>query len=199
MLTLQIDPYITQILVRIIILFLLMGVVCWLMNKNYQNKMNARSERLQKEYAILTPKKIEEANDTDLVDIVIANLHGKLDEHNPAPFYTIPTLSPERFSLYSVWVIHNELTHGNFSDLLSSPSKNFLEQAVTGCKEIGAEKCADALQEALEHTDDENALADCHLHYMEAIAKEEPLTLCVSYIRSHVDAFIDQEDEPETE
>ena len=71
MLILQMDSFIAQTLLRIFILFVLMGVVCWLMNTNYQNNLNVRSERLQTEYAVLTPKKIEEANDADLVDIII--------------------------------------------------------------------------------------------------------------------------------
>lgn len=184
-------------LLKLVILFLLMGIVCLIMNKTYQNKQEKRADRLQREYKVLTPSLLASVKDEELLDVIIANLNAKQDAQNPDPYYSIPLLSPGRFEMYAVWVIHHELNNGNIPELLASRSASFCEPAIEGFEHIGAPLCAKAIREAIADDATEDTLADCHIAFIEAEANEKPLELCVPYIREHAEEFIDVADETE--
>lgn len=194
---LDIDPIATM-LFKIVLLFALMALVCFIMNKRYKNEMDKRSERLQKEYEVLTPSLLATVKDEDLLDVIVANLNAKQDKQNPDPYHTIPLLSNERFEVYGIWLIHHELLTGTFETLKVSPSYPFAEPAINGMERIGAVKCAEAVRAAME-TEDKDEIGLCHFDYMTAVDEEKLLDLCIQYVRDNVEQFIDKPDSEETE
>ncbi|MBR5540539.1 MAG: hypothetical protein IKU56_04085 [Clostridia bacterium] len=107
---------------------------------------------------------------------VAANVMAKADHRHPDVYSLIPLLSHGQVAVYSVWLICHELEVADGESLLRSPSGRFLEAAKDGFSLIGAAACAAA--------EDETALR-------EAIAAEQPLALCVTYIRDNPDEFVD--------
>lgn len=191
-----VDPAITSIMIRIFILFVLIAFVSILMNKRYDKGQKERAELLAVQYKTMTRELLDETPDEDLLDAVVANLNGKLDEKTPDPYHTIPLLSRERFLIYGLWLCDHELQNGNFSTMQSTGSFRFLEAASSACEQIGAEKCAEALTAALQNAADADALNDAHIAYVEARATEQPLEKAVTFVRDNAPAFLDVDDQP---
>ncbi|MBQ3259263.1 MAG: hypothetical protein IJA68_01945, partial [Clostridia bacterium] len=105
-----------------------------------------------------------------------ANVMAKTDRRRPDVYHLIPLLSHGRVAVYSVWLICHELEISDMEALHRSPSGRFLEAAADGFSLIGAAACAAA--------EGETALR-------EAIAAEQPLSLCVAYIRDNPNEFVD--------
>ncbi len=131
---------------------------------------------LCKQYRTLSAETLGAIPDSELVRAVIANILAKTDRRHSDVYHLIPVLSHGKVAVYSVWLICHELEVGDMEALLRSPSGRFLEPASDGFSLIGAAACAAA--------EDETALR-------EAIAAEQPLTLCVAYIRDNPEEFID--------
>ncbi len=131
---------------------------------------------LCKQYRMLSAQTLAAIPDGELVRAVVANVMAKTDRHHPDVYHLIPLLSHGRIAVYSVWLICHELEIADLDALLRSPSGRFLESATDGFALIGAEACAAA--------EDETALRA-------AIVAEQPLALCVAYIRDNPDEFID--------
>ena len=131
---------------------------------------------LYKQYRTLSPETLAATPDSELVRAVVTNIMAKTDRSHPDVYHLIPLLSHGRIAVYSVWLICQELEVGDMETLLRSPSGRFLEMAADGFSLIGAAACAAA--------EDETALR-------EAIAAEQPLSLCVAYIRDNPEEFID--------
>lgn len=131
---------------------------------------------LCKQYRTLSMDTLVAIPDDKLVRAVIANMMAKTDRHRPDVYRLIPLLSHGRVAVYSVWLICHELEIADMDTLLRSPSGRFLESATDGFSLIGATACAAA--------EDETALRA-------AISAEQPLTLCVAYIREYPDEFVD--------
>lgn len=131
---------------------------------------------LYKQYRTLSAEALAAISDGELVRAVVANIMAKTDRRRPDVYRLIPLLSHGRVAVYSVWLICHELEVSDMASLLRSPSGRFLEAATNGFSLIGAEACAAA--------EDETALR-------EAIAAEQPLSLCVAYIRDNPDEFVD--------
>ena len=187
-----IDPAISSIMIRIFVLFILIAVVLFLMNRRYDKGQKARSEALAEQYKTMTRTLLDAAPDADLTDAVIANLNGKLDPKIPDPYHTIPLLSRERNLVYALWLVDHELNSGNFATMQQTGSFRFVDTAADACEQIGAEKCAAALREAFQNAADETVLADTHIAYMEARGEEQPMEKLVGFIRDNADAFLDE-------
>ena len=187
-----IDPAISSIMIRIFVLFILIAVVLFLMNRRYDKGQKARSEALAEQYKTMTRTLLDAAPDADLTDAVIANLNGKLDPKIPDPYHTIPLLSRERNLVYALWLVDHELNSGNFASMQQTGSFRFVDTAADACEQIGAEKCAAALREAFQNAADETVLADTHIAYMEARGEEQPTEKLVGFIRDNAAAFLDE-------
>ena len=189
MTTLALDAF-SDTLLRVAIVFVLIGVVLLLMNRIFGRGQGPRSEQLQKKYAKLTREKLDAIPDADLVEAVVANIMAKQDPKNPQPYYMLPLLSLGRSAVYSVWLIDCELRVNGFDVLVHGPSAPFCEPARNGFALIGAERCAAALAEAATLTE-EHDLAACHDRYLAAAEEETPLARCVTYIRDNPNEFVD--------
>ncbi len=156
-----------------IVLAVIIGVYLHRLNKKEKSDPLAA---LYKQYRTLSAETLSTIPDGELVRAVVANIMAKTDRRRPDVYHLIPLLSHGRITVYSVWLICHELEVDDMESLLRSPSGRFLEAATNGFSLIGAEACAAA--------EDETALR-------EAIAAEQPLDLCVAYIRDNPEEFID--------
>ncbi len=138
---------------------------------------------LYKQYGTLSAEAFAATPDNELVRAVAANVMAKTDRRRPDVYSLIPLLSHGQVAVYSVWLICHELDVSDMESLLRSPSGRFAESAADGFSLIGADRCAEALLAAVE-SQNGAALRD-------AIAAEQPLNLCVAYVRDNPDEFID--------
>lgn len=145
-----------------------------------------RAEQLQKQYAVMTPALLAETADDAVVNAVIANLMGKLREENPDPLITMPQQSVGRSAVYFCWLLCKEAEKNGVAALLQKPTVRFADIGAESFKIVGAVATADAFAAYRETPTDETAAA-----LENALQTEQPLTLCVAYIRSLPDEFTD--------
>lgn len=156
-----------------IVLAILIGIYLHRLEKKEKSDPLAA---LYKQYRTLSAETLTAISDGELVRAVAANIMAKTDRRHPDVYHLIPLLSHGQVAVYSVWLICHELEVSDWEALLRSPSGRFLESTKDGFALIGADACAAA--------EDETALR-------EAIAAEQPLALCVTYIRDNPDEFVD--------
>lgn len=173
----------------LVLAFMALLVALYIWGSNRREKQD-RGAELQTRYKTLDRVKLDATPDEELVNAVAANLMGKLDARKPDAYRTIPLLSHGRCLVYSIWLICHELDEAGFEELMASPSGEFLELAADGLEELGAPQCAAALRSVPEATGEE-ALANLHADFLEAVKEETPLARCVEYIRDNSDSFVD--------
>ena len=184
--------------------FILMGVVLLLLlaaslwKPKRWDEQDLRGRLLGEKYRTMTPPLLQDTADDELLDAVIANLHEKLDSKRPDPYQTIPLLSPGRCAVYFVWLITKELDEGSFEDLYARLSGTFVELSADGMARIGAVRCEQLLRRSVElagmkNTEDSEEFAQLHADFLEAVEQENPLALCVAYIRENPSEFLDED------
>lgn len=164
-----------------IVLAAVIGIYLYRMDKKEKSDPLAA---LYKQYGTLTAETLTAMPDEELVRAVAANIMAKTDRRRPDVYRLIPVLSHGRVAVYSVWLFCHELETASVETLLRSPSGRFAALAADGFSLIGADRCAKALEAAMETPQDETALR-------EALAAEHPLSLCVTYIRENSEEFVD--------
>ncbi len=148
-------------------------------------KKGNKQSKTASEYAVMTAQLLEETADDRLVNVVIKNLMEKLPHRHPDPLITIPRLSHGRNAVYFTWMLVKEVEHNGADALLTKPACRFVDVGVEGLTALGAERSAEAVRAFIAN----EATADA----VEAVLTEEqPLNLCVEYIRNHTDEFIDE-------
>ena len=175
-------------LIILVFMALLVGLYLW---GNSRKDQRSRADDLTRKYQILDDAKLAAVPDEEVVEAVAANLMAKLDRRRPDPYKTIPLLSHGRCVVYSVWLVCRELDEAGFEEFFVSPSSAFGELAADGLEEIGAGRCAAVLRSALAATPQTEELAELHADYLEAMEQEQPLALCVPYIRDNAADFVD--------
>lgn len=181
----------------LVLVFMALLVALYIWGSSRKDK-GSRGDDLQARYKEMDREKLDALPDEELVNAVAANLMGKLDSRKPDAYRTIPLLSHGRCLVYSIWLICHELDEAGFEELFASPSADFIELAADGLQELGALRCATALRGAMDNNAEEAALADLHADFLEAAVDENPLSLCVGYIRDNPDQFVDSDKESET-
>ena len=149
---------------------------------------------LCKQYAVMTEEMLASIPDEELVQAVVANVMNKQDKRRPNPAAQLPLLSRGRAAVYSVWALCNELQTQSFDAFIKSSARCFAEPAIDGLERVGAGNSASALRVALrtaEESAEPQLWAAVTTVLQEAIASEQPLTLCVAYIRENIDEFVD--------
>lgn len=175
-------------LLLLVLLALVVGIYLLLLNKKQKNDKTAA---LCKQYAVLTEETLAALSDDDLLRAVAANLLHK-QQHDP--HFSLALLSRGRAAVYSVWLCCHELETDDFLGLLHSPSGAYSEDAQAGFELIGAYNCASAFRAALKAVTDNADAAICETVttvFRHAVASEQPLSLCVRYIRAHSAEFAD--------
>lgn len=164
-------------------------VIGLLMMRNNKKRSNTKAENLQKTYAVMTKTLLDETPDDRLVNAVIANLMEKLSDGRPDPLVTIPRLSHGRNAVYFTWMLVKEVEHHGAEALLKKPASRFVDVGVEGLIAIGAENTAQAVKAFV--TPAEDVQEDLGAALTATIEMEQPLALCVEYIRDNPDDFMD--------
>lgn len=149
----------------------------------------SKADVLQQTYQTLTTEQITSIPDTELLSAVIVNIMAKQDTKRPDPYFDLPLLSPERASVYRVWLVCREAEDGGFHKLFSAKTRLITETAIEDLAIIGAAECSEALKAAFTENAD---LAAAETAFAAACECERPLNLCVTYIRDNSAAFADE-------
>lgn len=175
----------------LIALAIVIAVYLFVLEKRTKSDVAAA---LCKKYAVMTTELLASVPNEELVQAVVSNVMSKQDKRKPDAAAQLPLLSRGRAAVYSVWLLCKELETQDFSTFFRSPSRRFAEPAADGLERIGASNSATALRAALrtaEEGTDSPLWEAVTTVFREAIATDQPLLLCVQYIRENPDEFVD--------
>lgn len=148
--------------------------------------------------AVLSEDRLAELSDNELVAAVVANLLHKQDKQHPDLSLLLPLLSPGRRGVYSLWLICHELEQTDLEGYFKTPYRRFALFAAEGFTLVGAAACAEAMTAACDRYDRERdgekelpPWAELTAALRQAIAGEQPLQLCIAYIRDNPAEFAD--------
>lgn len=151
-------------------------------------------------YAVLTEDTLAALDDGEVLRAVAANLTAKQTAQTPDLSLLLPLLSPGRCGVYSVWLLCHELDTRSLSAYFRTPYRRFAPFAADGFALIGADACAAAMEaacdwyEAKKNGDkDRPSPDDLTAELRRAIEQEQPLSLCVQYIRAFPAEFVDSQ------
>ena len=139
----------------------------------------SRREKKEAAEAPLTAERLAALPDGQVVNAVIKELLAACEAAKCDPYRMTATWSNPQVNVYSVWVTVKEWEGRDFAALADTPSGQFLPLAADGFAQIGAPQCEAAVRAA-----DDAAFAA-------AVAAEQPLALCVSYVRDNAEAFVE--------
>lgn len=146
----------------------------------------SKKEKREEPFPALTLQRLAATPDEDVVNTVVRDLLDSCERQrrqSPLPwtapdvYRMVPLWSNPQVNVYAVWVTVKETADGGIAGMKASPSAPFLALAADGFEQVGAARCAAALR-----AEDAQAFAA-------AVAEEQPLTLCVGYIRDNAEAF----------
>ncbi len=155
-------------------------------------KKGSRADILMEKYKTMDRQTLESIPDGMLVDAVIANLMSKIDEKKGDDYLTIPLLSPGRCAVYSIWLTIKELESKGLQGFLSGKPGRFAGLAADGLELVGAERSGGAMREILNAAEDATGLPELENRLKNSISQENPLKMCVEYIRANPDEFLDE-------
>ncbi len=147
----------------------------------------SRQEKKEKLMQALTAEQLSAIPDDELVGTVVRDLLDSCERRRresnlpftaPDVYRMVPLWSNPQVNVYTVWVTVKETAVGGLAGMKNSPSAPFMALSVDGFRQIGATACAAAME-----AEDEAAFAA-------AVTEEQPLTLCVGYIRDNAAAFV---------
>ena len=155
-------------------------------------------------YATLSEETIAALDDGEVLRAVAANITAKQTPQFPDLSRLLPLLSPGRCGVYSVWLVCHELEKRTVEQYFRSPYRRFAPFAAEGFALIGAEACAAAAEAACDwyerkkNGDKDLPSADeLTANLRRAIEEEQPLSLCVRYIRDFPAEFVDSQGDVE--
>ncbi len=171
---------------------LLIGL--YVFSKYGKKESDARADRLEKQYKVMTPSLLSSVPDEALTEAVVANVFAKLDKHRPDLYTELPKMSPGRCAVTAAWLVDKEVNAADFETLFASPSSVLVELAADGMERLEAPACAAAVRAAMVAADDA-VRAECHADYVEAREKEMLEQKMIDYIRTFTGEFLDTEEE----
>ena len=147
----------------------------------------SKKEKKESAPSRLTAQALAETADDVLVNTVVRDLlesceqerqNSRLPWTAPDMYRMVANWSNPQVNVYAVWVAVKETETNGIAGMKASPSGAFFDLSADGFAQIGAAAC-----EAAFRAEDEAAFAA-------AVAAEDPLALCVEYIRDNADAFV---------
>ena len=146
--------------------------------------------KLMKKYKELTPDLLAETPDHELVEAVVACVLAEASEsRKPDPLYTLSKWPQPYMVVYSIWAVCKELAHNDYAALTHTATRHVVQDACDGLPVIGASQTAEALKVLVETHKAGEDITEAESAFHTAVETECPLTLCVTYIRDHVDAL----------
>lgn len=173
-----------------ILLAIVIGGYLWYLERR---EKGGKAADLLKQYAVLTEEGLAAIPDDQLVRAVAANLTAKQDTKHPDLSVLLPQLSFGRCGVYSVWLVCHEMEKRDLAAYFRSPYRRFAGYAAEGFEAVGATACAAAMTAACEAYEKKETapLKDLTDALRKAIQTEQPLSLCVTYIRDNALEFVD--------
>lgn len=147
-----------------------------------------KSDGIQKQYEKLDEALLAQTPDDKLVNAVAANLMGKITGSRSDPLVALAHLSRGRNAVFFTWMLCKEVEHNGVEALCKKPAVKFTDVGVEGLKTLGAEKTAAAVAAYL---DADGQTAQNTQAVLCALDEEQPLALCVTYIRDNAEQFVD--------
>ena len=155
-------------------------------------------------YATLTEETLAALDDGEVLRAVAANITAKQTPHIPDLSRLLPLLSPGRCGVYSVWLLCHEVDTRSLEQYFRTPYRRFAPFAAEGFALIGAEACAAATEAACDWYErkkngdkDLPSPDDLTAALRRAVEEEQPLSLCVQYIRAFPAEFVDSQGDVE--
>ncbi len=185
-----------------LLILIFVGCIAALLTfRNKKKRPLTKAESLQKQYAVMTKELLDETPDDKLVNAVVANLMEKLTRRHPDPLITIPRLSHGRNAVYFCWMLCKEIEHNGVEAILKRPVSRFVDVGIEGLVTVGANATADAVRAFVTPVAQSVAAigtADVSIEQdapeavvLSVIETEQPLHLCVEYIRHNPKEFLD--------
>ena len=166
----------------LIVLAVIIAIYLWTLS---------RREKKPAADAPLTAARLANTPDDRLVDTAVRAMLADCDPSRPDPYRQTALWANAQVNVYSVWVIVKEQGASGFEALVASPTAHFLPLAADGFGQIGAPQCEAALRDFLaKETPDAGACAAADKAFAAAVTAEQPLALCVPYIRDNAEAFV---------
>lgn len=151
----------------------------------------SRREKKTATEAPLTAERLANTPDGQLVDTVVRAMLADCDQSRPDPYRQTALWANAQVNVYSVWVIVKEQNASGFAALAASRTAAFLPLAADGFGQIGASQCETALRDFLaKEAPDADACAAADKAFAAAVQAEQPLALCIPYIRDNAEAFV---------
>ena len=180
--------------VVLIVLAVIVGAYLWWLEKREKKAKNGACEQ----YATLTEETLAALSDEELVRAVAANVVAKQEKQKKDLSVLLPFLSPGRRGVYGVWLLCNELKNRDLAAFFRSPYRRFSPMVAEGLAMLCAEQCAAAWEEACARYEaqknGEKDLAswdEYTVRLRDALKSEQPLSLCVTYIRDNIEEFVE--------
>ena len=153
----------------------------------------SRAAKLMKKYATLTPDLLAATPDEELVEAVVCHVLSRAaDNRRPNPTKELADLPRPFTVVYSIWAVCKELARTDYVGLTHTATRHLVDGAVEGLPVVGAPLTAAALT-AMRDGYSSKEGADLDRAFHQAVEQECPLTLCVAYIRDHVNELTDTE------
>lgn len=159
-----------------------------------KSESDHRADRLQKQYAKMTPELLAAVPDEELAEAVVANVFAKLDKHRPDLYTELPQQTPGRCAVTAAWLVDRELDQSDFETMFASACGSLSELAADGLDRLQAPTAAAAIRAALV-AETEETRAECHADYVEAREQENIPQKLIDYIRDNAEEFVDSEEE----
>ncbi len=150
-------------------------------------KDGSRAAQLMNTYRHLTPELLAAVPDEELLTAVAANLLSHAEAENREPYAVIPSLSPERCAIYSIWAVKRELENGDPATLRHAGQFGFSELAADGLVMLGEDEASTRLRDYLQTASDEALVA-----LNERLQSAELTAKLIAFIRGNVAAFCDE-------
>lgn len=178
----------------LVVLAGIVGVYLFYLEKREQKAKEDACNR----YVVLTAEQVDALPDEELVRAVVANVVKKQESQKADLSVLLPFLSPGRRGVYGVWLLENELARRDLATFFRSPYRRFAPVMAEGFAMLGASTCATVWDEVCARYEaqknGEKGLAswdEYTARLRDALKDEEPLSLCVAYIRDNVAEFVD--------
>ena len=145
----------------------------------------SKNEKKEAATEALTAETLAATEDDKLLQTVVRALFAECEAKKCEPYRMAAVWSNPEVNVYTVWAVVKEAEHCMLAGVFDSCSANLLPLAADGFGQIGATACEAAVRAALESPKDADNAA-----FYAAVEAEDPLALCVPYIRDNAEAFV---------
>lgn len=109
----------------------------------------------RKTYSALDKSTLESIEDSELEQAIVDYIYTKVGDDYEKQYEIVTGLSKGFKAVYTTWWVEAEVNNGGFNQYFWNSSSQFAMEAIDGFKEIGAEKYASLMENAVKIAIDE--------------------------------------------